>query len=165
MKRINFVLTALFFATALLSLAAVASAQDNHPCSNALLAGTWGYTKTGTIYLPTGAALFASIGTLTFDAAGNVSGTLEASLGGTIGKSELAGTFTMNSNCSGTMAFGVYDQSGNLLRTVTMALVLDDKARELRGLMTSLVLPNGMSLPTVITGNARRLFPNQGDQQ
>ena len=128
-------------------------------------AGTWGYTKTGTIYLPTGAALFASIGTLTFDAAGNVTGTLEASLGGTIGNGEVAGTFTMNSNCSGTMAFGVYDQSGNLLRTVTMALVLDDKARELRGLMTSLVLPNGMSLPTVITGNARRLFPNQGNQQ
>ena len=153
------------FTALVLAVAAVGWADDGRKCSNALLAGTWGYTKTGTIYLPTGAALFASIGTLTFDAAGNVTGTLEASLGGTIGNSEVAGTFTMNANCSGTMAFGVYDQSGNLLRTVTMALVLDDKARELRGLMTSLVLPNGMSLPTVITGNARRLFPNQGNQQ
>jgi len=153
------------FTALVLAVAAVAWADGGPGCSNALLAGTWGYTKTGTIYLPTGAALFASIGTLTFDAAGDVTGTLEASLGGTIGNGEVAGTFTMNSNCSGTMAFGVYDQSGNLLRTVTMALVLDDKARELRGLMTSLVLPNGMSLPTVITGNARRLFPNQGNQQ
>ena len=165
MKRFTIVRTVLLFVALLLCLPAVTSAQDGRTCSNARLAGTWGYTKTGTIYLPTGAALFASIGTLTFDAAGNVSGTLEASLGGTIGKSELTGTFTMNSNCSGTMAFGVYDQSGNLLRTITMALVLDDKARELRGLMTSLVLPNGMSLPTVITGNARRLFPNNGDEQ
>jgi len=47
-----------------------------------LLAGTWGYTKTGTkSTFPTGAALFASIGTLTFDAAGNVTERWTASLG------------------------------------------------------------------------------------
>jgi hypothetical protein len=31
--------------------------------------------------------------------------------------------------------------------------------------MTSLVLPNGMALPSTITGNARRLSPDQGDEQ
>ena len=31
--------------------------------------------------------------------------------------------------------------------------------------MTSLVLPNDVSLPTVITGNARRLSSNQGNEQ
>lgn len=153
------------FATLSLGLAAAASAQDDHGCSNARLAGSWGYTKTGTLYLPTGAAPFASIGTLTFYADGNVTGKIEASVGGSVSKGELAGTFGLNPDCLGTMTFGVYDPSGNLLRTVNMSLVLDDKAREMRGLMTSLVLPNGMVLPSAITGNARRLSPDEGDGQ
>ena len=148
-----------------LGLAAAASAQDEHGCSNARLAGSWGYTKTGTLYLPTGAAPFASIGTLTFRADGEVSGKIEASVGGSVSKGDLSGTFEMNSDCLGTMTSGVYDPSGNLLRTIHMSLVLDDKARELRGLMTSLVLPSGMALPSTITGNARRLSPDQGDEQ
>jgi hypothetical protein len=42
-------------------------------------------------------------------------------------------------------------------RTIGMALVIDDDARELRGLVTSLVLPNGASLRSVITALAKRV--------
>lgn len=160
----NPILRTIASATLSLGLTAAASAQADH-CSNAGLAGNWGYTKTGTVFTPTGAVPFASVGRLDFDAAGNVSGTHEASVGGSVGRGTLNGTFALNSDCLGTMTIGVYDPSGTLLRTVSMSLVLDDRARELRGLMTSLVLPNGVSLPSVITGAARRLSPNQGDEQ
>ncbi|HSP56652.1 MAG TPA: hypothetical protein VLS25_13810 [Dehalococcoidia bacterium] len=111
-----------------LGLAAAAWARDEH-CSNARLAGHWGYTKTGTVFTPTGAVPFASVGRLDFDAAGNVSGTHEASVGGSVGRGTLNRTFALNSDCLGTMTIGVYDPSGNLLRTVSMSLVLDEKAR------------------------------------
>jgi hypothetical protein len=161
----HYIVRTIAFATLSLGLANAASAQVNPGCSNARLAGSWGYTKTGTLYLPTGAAPFASIGTLTFHADGNVSGKIDVSVGGSVGKAELIGTFDLDSDCLGTMTFDVFDPSGKLLRTVSMSLVLDDNARELRGLMTSLVLPNGLSLPSAITGIARRLFPNQANEQ
>ena len=160
----NHLLRTIASATLSLGLAAAASADDVR-CSNGSLAGHWAYTKTGTVFAPTGAVPFASVGRLDFDASGNVWGTHEASVGGSVGKGTLNGTFAMGSDCLGTMTIGVYDPSGNLLRTVSMTSVLDEKAGELRGLMTSLVLPNGVSLPTVITGNARRLSPNQGNEQ
>lgn len=161
----HFIVRTLAISALSLGLAAAVSAQEDHGCSNASLSGSWGYTKTGTLYLPTGAAPFASIGTLTFHAGGDVSGKIEASVGGSVSKGELSGTFELKSDCLGTMTFGVYDPTGNLLRTVNMSLVIDDKERELRGLMTSLVLPNGMVLPSAIAGNARRLSPDRGDEQ
>jgi len=160
---------AVFIATLSVGVAAMASAQDpsaqDDRCSNARVAGEWGYTKTGTLYLPTGAVPFASIGKFTFEAGGDVSGTQEASVGGNVGKGQLNGTFAVDADCTGTMTVGVYDLSGNLLRTVTVSLLFDDKVTELRGLVTSLVLPNGTRLPTVMSGEARRLFPGRGDDQ
>lgn len=149
-----------------LVLACVAAAprQGGPFCSNALVAGEWGYTKTGTIYLPTGAAApFGSTGTLALGANGYVTGTQLASVAGNLGGGTLYGTFTIEPACTGTMTVDVYDPSGTLLRTVSMSLVIDDFGRELRALVTSLVLPNGTPLPAVITGGARRLFPGRGE--
>lgn len=156
----------MFFVTLLLGLTTAAWAQDVPFCSNARVAGEWGYTKTGTLYLPTGAAVpFGSVGTFTLDADGDLVGTQLASVAGNVGGGELYGTFTIDPDCTGEMTVGVYDPSGNLLRTVSMSVVIDDKARALRALVTSLVLPNGATLPAVITGEARRMFPNRGDDR
>lgn len=145
--------------TLMLGWASSAAGQGGTLCSNARVAGSWGYTKTGTIFLPTGAAApFGSIGTLVLDADGYVSGTQLASVAGNVVKGELYGTFTVDPDCAGTMTVDVYDLSGNLQRTVSMSLVIDEAARELRALVTSLVLPNGTVLPSVITGEARRLI-------
>jgi hypothetical protein len=158
-------LRTLFTLTLLLGLAAAAAAQDNPWCSTARVAGVWGYTKTGTLYLPNGtAAPFGSVGTFTLDADGYATGTQLASVAGNIAGGELDGTFTIEPDCTGSMTVGVYDPSGNLLRTISMSIVVDDKASELRALVTSLVLPNGMVLPAVITGQARRLFPSPADE-
>ena len=158
-------LRTLFTLTLLLGLAAAAAAQDNPWCSTARVAGVWGYTKTGTLYLPNGvAAPFGSVGTFTLDADGYAWGTLLASIAGSVAAGDLDGTFTIEPDCTGSMTVGVYDPSGNLLRTISMSIVVDDKASELRALVTSLVLPNGTVLPAVITGQARKLFPNPGEE-
>ena len=149
----------LAFTALVLAVAAVAWADGGRRCSDARVAGDWGYTKTGTLFLPTGAAVpFATMGTLTLEADGTLSGVNTGSVNGAVSNDLLSGTFQINSDCTGTATIEVYDQAGTLLRTIGMALVVDDNWRELRGLVTSLVLPSGASLRSVITAQARRVF-------
>ena len=147
------------FTALVLVVAAVAWADGGRRCSDARVAGDWGYTKTGTLFLPTNAAVpFATMGTLTLEADGTLSGVNTGSVNGAVSNDLLSGTFQINSDCTGTATIEVYDQAGTLLRTIGMALVVDDNWRELRGLVTSLVLPSGASLRSVITAQARRVF-------
>jgi len=164
MKR-NIVWTIFFFAALLLSMAAVASAQDERTCSSARVAGEWGYTETGTIFLPTGAVPYASVGSYTLDADGNLSGARTASGGGMIQKATIKGTATVNSDCTGTESLSFYDESGNLLSTAVKALVYVDNAREVRKIITSVKLPNGVSLPAVLTTDAKKQFPGRAKEQ
>ncbi len=146
------------FAAALATLAAVASAQGGPWCSTARAAGDWGYTKTGTLFLPTGATPFATLGILTLERDGTLTGTNTGSVGGRVSVDVLKGRFEIELDCTGTTTVEVYDQSGTLLRTIAMNLVVDEDSNHLRGIVTSLVLPNGVSLPSVITADAKRVF-------
>jgi hypothetical protein len=150
--------------TFLLGLTAAADAQDRRACSTARAAGEWGYTKTGTLVLPTGATPFASVGRFSLGADGVMVGENNGSVGGRVSKDVLKGTFEVNPDCTGAMTVEVYDESGNLLRTIAMALVFVDDGRAARGIVTSLVLPNGASLPSIITADAKRLHRNYGNR-
>jgi hypothetical protein len=86
------------------------------------------------------------MGTLTLGADGTLSGVNTGSVNGTVSNDVLNGTFQINADCTGTATIEVYDQAGTLLRTIGMALVVDDNWRELRGLVTSLALPSGAGL-------------------
>ena len=164
LKKRNIVRTVFFLATLLLSLAEVASARDEGICSNAGVAGQWGYAITGTLILPTGPVPFASVGRSTADAEGNFTATQTTAVGGKVSEETLKGTGTVNSDCTGTLTASIYDQSGNLTRTAVWAVVADDHARELRAILKSLVLePSGTSVPTVVTENAKRQFPKKGN--
>jgi hypothetical protein len=154
-----------FFATLLLSLAVVASAEDEGTCSTAGAAGEFGHTLTGTLILPTGPVPFAAAGRTTFDADGHFSGTQDSSVGGRVSKDTIKGTFTVNSDCTGTLTTGIFDQSGNLLRTATWATVFVDKGREIRAIITSLVLLDGTRVPSVVTLNGKKQFRGRGNQQ
>jgi len=160
MKR-NIVWTMFFVATLLLSLASVASAQDNVICSNAGVAGTWGTTLTGTQFLPapTGPVPFASVNRITYDLAGNFSGTQTRSSNGTVSRVTFRGTYTVNSDCTGKKTIKAYNQSGNLLNTAEADFVLVNNAKDLFEIFTSVVLPDGTSVPVVITGHSTKLFP------
>jgi hypothetical protein len=146
-----------FFAMFLLGLAAVASAQP--VCTNATVAGTWGTTMTGTLIPSTGAVPFAAVARATYDGMGNYSGTQTRSNNGTVSRVAFQGTYTVNSDCSGKKTTRGYDQSGNLLNTVEQDFVLVNYGKELIEIFTSLTLPNGTTVPAVITAHSIKLFP------
>ena len=151
----------LFSAALLVSLAAVARAQDDRICSTPGLAGEWGYTSTGVFIFATGAVPFALVGRVTFDAAGNFSGAQNSSTGGQVGQETIKGTTTVNPDCTGTQNVNVYNQSGNLLSTSVLAFVIVDNGQEVRAIFKSQTF-NGTNVPTVATLNAKRQFPKSG---
>ncbi len=154
-------LVILSLATLYLSLAATAQAQGP-ACSFARAAGKWGFTTSGTVV---GIGPRASVGIFTLDAAGNLlRGKATASLNGGVTNETFSGTYTVNPDCTGKLAIDIFDLSGNKILTATFDLVFDDNVQEVRAIFTSVVLPNGTPLATVITVDAKRTFPQRGDE-
>jgi len=54
-------------------------------------------------------------------------------------------------------------EAGLLVRTSVLSVVFVDNQQELRMVQKSFTLPNGASLPVVITAEAKRLFTDQLD--
>ena len=154
--------TILFFTTLYMSLVPAARAEDENACSTAKAAGKWGFILSGTLLLPTGPVLGAGVGTATIDTAGNISGTEVRNLGGGFATETLTGTWTVNSDCTGTVSLQAYE-SGVLVRTSTLSLVFVNKLKEILMVQQSLILPDGTNLPVVITADAKRLSPDDGD--
>ncbi len=154
------IIRTLLFGALLLALAGAAAAQGDSACLNISLAGTWGYYETGTLYLPTGVAVsFGSSGRYTISPDGNLSGARTASVGGTMQKTAVRGSATVNSDCTGAVAIGFYDAAGNLLSTVTKAIVYVNNGEEAYGIITSVVQANGTALQAAITMQAKKLSP------
>jgi hypothetical protein len=153
-KRTTVALVIVFAATIVMSMAA--TADDGNSCSFARAAGKYGTSDSGTVV---GIGPRAADALLTLDAAGNIGGPVTASLNGSVAHSTLAGTYTVNRDCTGTASFSEFDQSGNLIITATVDFVWVDNMREILFIFTSATLPNGTSLQTVINGNARKLVP------
>lgn len=156
-----------FFSLAvlMLSLAALASAQDKGVCSAAHMVGEYGHTMTGTVYppnLPPGTAVvFAAVGKGTIDIDGNISGTQYSTLGGTVSQEAIVGTITWGADCTATWTVGIYDPSGTLRRTANWAGVVVGNGTEveIRSIMTSLVMPapGGLNIPAAVTIIAKRV--------
>jgi len=151
-------------ATLFLCLPAIASAQGHRACSNASVAGTWGYTETGTVIGPTGPISVAAVGSYTFDRAGNFSGAQSSSTGGKISQDTKQGTYVVNADCTATLTLSVFDLSETvLLRRSVWEIVFVESATEMRGIMTSLlvVVPVETPVPPIVTLSAKRLFPGR----
>jgi len=146
-------LAGLVFTAVFLSAAPNAQAGQ---CSLAGVAGKWGFTTSGTIV---GIGPRSSLGIFTLDGAGNLlGGKATASLNGSVTDETFAGTYTVNPDCTGKLAITISDLAGNKILAATLDLVFDDTVRQLRGIFTSAVLPNGTPLGTVITVDAKRTF-------
>ncbi len=150
-------LVIVFVAMLVLSMAATAQAESS-ACSLARAAGTYGFTDNGTVV---GVGPRIAVGIFTLDAAGNVkNGKATSSLNGTVTAETFSGTYTVNSDCTGTFNnVQLRDLSGNLLLTITADLTWDDNMRELRAIFTSATLPDGTSLLTVISADGRKMVP------
>lgn len=164
MKRIitRTTLAIIFFDILCLSLAPAIRAQDEGVCSNATVAGKWGFTTNGTVV---GIGPRDSLGVFTLDGGKLVTGKATASLNGTVTDEMFSGTYTVNPDCTGKFAIEIFDLSGNKLLTATLNIVFDDNVRELGAIFTSAVLPNGTALGVVITAQAKRLFPQSSNSQ
>jgi|SRR5215813_4258491 len=110
MKRIFSVLLALAFAASLILLTTTSNsrlgarpAYANSGCSDATIAGTYGFTFAGfNKTTPTRTVPFDGVGVATFDGVGNVSATFTSSLNGEISKGNTySASYSVNSDCTG----------------------------------------------------------------
>ena len=143
----------------LLSSLAVPAAAASH-CTVGMGIGDWAYTYTGTIITPSGPIPVTTVGRFTASADGTLTGSQTRSVAGDVADETIAGVFNLKRDCTETYAISVF-QAGILARTATLAVVLDNNGRAARGIFTSLTLPDGTNLPTVLTISATRLFPSK----
>ena len=129
-----------------LAIAPTVKAQ-NKGCSNATLWGTYAYTSTGSIAAPPEiAGPIAEVGTQTFDGNGGTAATATISSNGNMQQLSIVGTYTVNSDCTGTATlqvspFGI---------TVHVLLVIDDGGDGFQAMETDAGL--------IITRVGRRLY-------
>jgi hypothetical protein len=153
MKRaIHFLLFGVFL---LVGFVAVAPAAHADGCTMRNAAGQYGFTLTGVLITPNGAIPAAAVGHATVDFTGRISGTEARNVGGVYADETLSGTLTVNSDCTGSMTLNVY-QAGQLVRTSVLSIVFVNNQQELRMVQKSLTLPDGRSVPAVITVDARK---------
>ena len=103
--------TALHLLTGVFLIAGVAFAQPTPvTCTNATLNGTYSLVLTGRDILPNAALtkVFLSVGTATFDGKGNFNLTLNGiSIAGPAGSKNWSGSYSLPSNCLGTLTAAV----------------------------------------------------------
>ena len=148
-------LSIIFVTVVCLNLASAARAQDEGGCSNATVAGKWGFTTNGTVV---GIGPRSSLGIFTLDGSGNlVNGKATSSLNGSVTDETFSGTYSVNPDCTGKLSIDIFNLAGMKILTATLDLVFDSNSRELRAMFTSAVVPNGPALPTVITVSGKRM--------
>jgi hypothetical protein len=143
-------------------LASLVPAAHAAPCTLTTVAGSYGFTITGTLFLPIGPVPLAAVGRATLTARGTASGTEARNVGGSFINETLTATFTVSPDCTGTATLMVFE-SGQLVRTVVLSLVWDDNSNQLRQVSQSVTLPDGTDLPAVLTVEARKIRPNGGE--
>ncbi|WP_263366375.1 hypothetical protein [Edaphobacter bradus] len=127
---------AVLFLTSKLGAQMGNSESQGKECSRATLQGSFGFTSIGTLLPsfapPPFAGSIAEVGRQTFDGRGNIEATATASANGNIQKLTLKGTYTVNPDCTGTMALDVSPLGG----TVHLDFVIDLDGNELRAIVT-----------------------------
>ena len=135
-----------------LSIAPAANAGDKG-CSNITLLGTFSRQDTGTIVAsPMGTSPWALVGTFTFDGNGNVTGATTSVAFGKNGHGTQTGTYTVNSDCTGTIVV-----KGSGPNSSHYSFVIDDNVNEFQYICTD--SDPSIPLSVVISGAARRQFP------
>jgi hypothetical protein len=138
-------------AVATLALGMSASAKaDDKGCSSNILRGSYTQIGTGVITSPPDqAGPFANVGTLIFDGNGGLTGTLVVSSNGSSSQATETGTYTVNSDCTGTYTvqiapFGITSQA---------YFAIDSNGDELEIIVTD--------TGSVITCVAKKLYPGR----
>ena len=157
--KYKIVLTVLVCVLLLSSLPAVANdGEGKHDCTCTMrdVAGTWGYSETGSIIPSPGVVIpYGSVGKYTIDRDGNLTGARTASMGGTITPATIEGTATVNPDCTGTLTLYFYDDEGTLTGGAVKSVVYLNGATEARMIVT---FPENV---TVLITDAKKLSPKE----
>lgn len=134
MKRINVRIFTMAAVTALvLGIAPTAKAQVNKGCSNATLNGTYARRDTGFVTAPPAiAGPLAGVSSVVFDGNGGVTSAGMSSLNGNVSSGTSKGTYTVNSDCTGTST-----TESNTGRTSTSFFVIANNGNEIHMVVTS----------------------------
>jgi hypothetical protein len=131
-----------------------AAQAEGSSCSLSRAAANWTITDSGTVI---GIGPRAALGKFTLTAGGILlNGVATSSLNGVIAEETFNGTYTVNSDCTGTISVEIFSSGGNELFAVTLNVIFDKKMEHMQGLFTSVVTPGGATLPTVIAAEGRR---------
>ena len=129
-------------------VAPAATAADKG-CSNGSLQGTFAYTVTGTgVVAPQFLGPYAEAGAQTFDGAGGTTTAGMLNANGTVMQSTTTGTYTVNSDCTGTLALQIAPGI-----TAHYFFVIADDGAEYHAVCLDPV--------AVITRFGRRLYPGR----
>src|SRR5215813_6000393 len=103
----------------------IGSAQlaQAHECTVSNAAGRYGYTSTGTIVNPA-LGPFTTVGHVTLTEAGTFTGAQTTSIAGNLVEETVQGTFTVGSDCAGTVTVHVFHGT-TLARTSLLHMVWD----------------------------------------
>jgi len=133
---------------------------ETRRCSTVSTAGNWAYTYTGTIFTPNGPVPAASVGHFHQDPTGNVSGSQTRTVAGDSGVESIAGTVSVNRDCTATAIINVL-VNDVLQRTAVLAVVYDSDRNHLRMIFQSLTLPDGSNVPVVLTIDGNRIISGE----
>ena len=145
MKRLTWISTIIFLGVA--TTGSLAPAVLAHGCAMSDVAGTYGYTSTGTIVTPAVGA-FLAVGRITFSSTGTITGKQTTSVAGNFFDETVSGTYTVNPDCTGTATANVYHGS-TLVRTTNLNIVWVDDQKEVRAIF--------LTAGTAISVNARKV--------
>jgi len=95
------------FTALALAIAPTAKAQGNKGCNNATLQGTFAYTVTGSSVAPLPPGQYAEAGAQTFDGNGGTATVGMSNTNGNVSPSNTIGTYTVNSDCTGTFSLQI----------------------------------------------------------
>jgi len=143
------------FATVSAGRPSAALASGSSSCSLASVAGSWGFDYNGVGILPTGPVPIGAVGRFHTDSAGNFVGSETNSLAGVAAFQTITGTITIHSDCSGLLVANVY-QNGQLVRMSVVRLQYENNSNDVQGMFTKVTLPDGSTLPVVITITGKR---------
>ena len=103
------------FSLIVLALLTAPGAFAQESCNVASLQGQFVFTGRGFIEAVQPGIQRVHYGIFVFDGAGKFTGKQSSSRGGKIGRENLAGTYTLDADCTGTMTFGgIMDPSSNV---------------------------------------------------
>jgi hypothetical protein len=157
MKNIASTFLVTILALGLMALAtspSYANADDQGDrCSLKKSAGRYSMTDNGTVV---GVGPRTAVGVFKLDGKGNLTdGVAASSLNGSVANETFIGTYTVNPDCSGSASAQIYS-GGVLILQLTAFIAFDDDMKEMRMLFTSVSLPDGTVLPSVINLEARK---------